>query len=82
MRLADDLSCVELVELVTSYLEGRLSPAESTRFEEHVNLCQGCANHLAQMRRTIEAVGRLEPESLHEDAERDLLQAFRAWKAG
>jgi anti-sigma factor RsiW len=80
MRLADDLSCAELVELVTAYLDGSLTPHDSTRFEQHINTCEGCSNHLAQMRRTIETVGRLAPESLDGDAERDLLAAFRTWK--
>ena len=76
------MTCKELVELVTDYLEGALSPRELARFEEHVVSCPPCHLHLEQMRHTIEVVGRIPEESLSHDAEHDLLEAFRAWKRG
>ncbi|MGH3480983.1 MAG: zf-HC2 domain-containing protein, partial [Nocardioidaceae bacterium] len=33
------ISCQEVVELVTDYLEGALSADETTLFEQHLNLC-------------------------------------------
>ncbi|MGH2922340.1 MAG: anti-sigma factor family protein [Gaiellaceae bacterium] len=78
---AEKLSCQELVELVTDYLEGALSPEERARFEEHVDPCSGCGNYLEQMRRTIELSGRLTPEHLPPGAEDVLLGAFRDWKS-
>ena len=80
MRLADDLSCAELVELVTRYLDGALPDDEATRFEEHLAVCEGCSNHLSQMRATVRAVGRLTESDLDEGAAADLLAAFRSWK--
>ena len=59
MKLADDLTCAELVELVTGYLDGALSARDRERFEEHLVLCRGCDIHLSQMRATLGAVGRL-----------------------
>src|SRR4029078_3367823 len=56
------LSCREVVELVTAYLEGALTEAEEVRFEEHLAMCDGCAAYLDQMRRTIDVAGRLDPE--------------------
>jgi anti-sigma factor RsiW len=76
------LSCQELVELVTDYLEGGLPPEERERFEEHLDECGNCREYLAQMRTTIELAGELTPESLPPEAERELLAAFRAWKSG
>ena len=76
------MTCKELVELVTDYLEGALSPRELARFEEHVVSCPPCHLHLEQMRRTIDVVGRIPEESLSPDAEHDLLEAFHAWKRG
>ena len=38
----NDMSCKELVELVTDYLEGALSPANQRRFELHLSKCEGC----------------------------------------
>jgi len=53
------LVCQEVVELVTDYLEGALSPAEHRRFEEHLAGCPHCTEYLAQMRETIRLAGRL-----------------------
>jgi anti-sigma factor RsiW len=75
------LSCQELVELVTDYLEGALPDEERARFEAHVGPCSGCAEYLEQLRTTIALAGRLEPESLSPQAEEVLLRAFRGWRA-
>jgi hypothetical protein len=64
-----DLTCQELVELVTEYLEGGLTAAERERFEEHVVVCGGCANHLDQIRTTIELAGRVTVDDLLEETE-------------
>jgi anti-sigma factor RsiW len=76
------MTCKELVELVTEYLDGALPPREVARFEEHIVSCPPCHAHLEQMRRTIEVVGRLPAEALSPDAEQDLREAFRSWKRG
>ena len=77
----EQLSCQELVELVTDYLEGALSREEADRFEDHIGRCTGCAAYLDQIRQTIVLTGRLTPESLSPEAERELLEAFRGWRA-
>lgn len=74
------LSCQELVELVTAYLEGALSAEDEARFEEHIAGCDGCTAYVEQMRATIRLVGRITPEAIPADAERELLEAFRTWK--
>jgi anti-sigma factor RsiW len=75
----EQLSCQELVELVTDYLEGGLSPEESARFEAHIGICDGCNVYLEQMRQTIEVSGRVTADALAPEAERRLLEAFRGW---
>lgn len=80
MKLEDDLTCKELVELVTAYHEGSLSTSDRQRFEEHVVFCDGCASYLDGMRRTIEVTGRLTEDDLLPEMERDLLSAFRDWR--
>ena len=77
-----DLTCRELVELVTDYYEGALSARDRARFEGHVSVCHGCTAYVEQMRETLAVVGRIEPESLTPEAEQELLAAFRGWKAG
>jgi anti-sigma factor RsiW len=78
----DDLPCQQLVELVTDYLEDRLSEPERIRFEAHLALCSGCRPYLEQMRQTIRALGRLAEESIEPEAKQRLLAAFRDWRRG
>jgi predicted anti-sigma-YlaC factor YlaD len=73
------MSCQELVELVTAYLEGGLSPEEHARFEGHLAECGTCQVYLEQMRKTIRLLGRVNPGDLTPEAERELLAAFRSW---
>lgn len=75
------MRCRELVELVTAYLEGALSPADRMRFDAHLAQCDGCTTYLDQMRRTIELTGTLRIEDVSPEAERLLLQTFRNWHA-
>ena len=71
-----DLTCQELVELVTDYCEGALTPSERERFEAHLAVCEGCAAYLEQIRTTVRlvrATGEQPPEVA------GLLRAFRDW---
>ena len=58
------LSCKELVELVTDYLEGALDEPTNARFEEHIAGCDGCTEYVEQMRETIRLVGHVEESRL------------------
>ena len=74
-----DLTCRELVELVTEYLDGALSPSERERFEAHLALCEGCELYVDQIRTTVELVG--ESRALEERPEvTALLEAFRGYR--
>ena len=75
------MTCRELVELTTDYLEERLGGPDRERFEDHVALCPGCQAYLDQMRATLRALGRIPEESLSPAAREELLHAFRDWKA-
>ncbi len=79
MATADDLTCRELVELVTDYLDDRLSPIDRARFEAHLVECEACRTYLEQFRQTIRVLGRLPEESLSPEAREALLTAFRGW---
>lgn len=82
MKLSNDLTCVELVAIVTDYLEGALSARDRERFEQHLVFCDGCANYLDHMRKTISVTGRLTEDDLAPATAADLLDAFRDWKRG
>jgi anti-sigma factor RsiW len=75
------LTCQQLVELVTDYLEGALDAETLLRFEEHIAGCAGCTAYLEQMRQTARMVGRLEEKNLSEPAKTKLMAAFRDWKS-
>jgi anti-sigma factor RsiW len=78
----EQLSCQELVELVTDYVEDTLGPFERASFEHHIATCKGCHDYVAQMRTTIELTGRLTPADVSPEAEAKLLAAFGDWKSG
>jgi anti-sigma factor RsiW len=73
------LTCQELVEVVTDYVEGSLSDEDVQRFDEHLASCMGCATYVAQMRQTIELTGTLREEDLSPDARDALLARFHDW---
>src|SRR5215475_12212111 len=56
-----ELTCKELTELITDYLEERLSQTDRIRFEQHLSGCSGCVAYVDQMRMTIQAVGSKPP---------------------
>jgi len=58
------LTCQELVELVTDYLEGALREDGRARFDNHLATCRNCVIYLEQMQTTIRVIGRLREESV------------------
>lgn len=50
---ARSIACRQLVELVTDYLEGVLSPAQLSAVEDHLAACEDCSRYLSQMRQVI-----------------------------
>lgn len=73
------LTCKELVELVTGYLDGSLRGRRLRRFEAHLSACDGCTRYVAQMQATIRATGMLTEEQVTEEQKTVLLTAFRDW---
>jgi anti-sigma factor RsiW len=76
-----ELTCKELVELVTEYLEGKLSLDDHRRFSEHLVLCDGCQVYVQEMRVMIATLGRLTEQSISTGPREKLLHVFRRWKA-
>jgi anti-sigma factor RsiW len=74
-----EMPCRELVELVTDYLEDRLSLLDRERFEAHLAACEACRIYLEQFAQTVRTLGRLPEESLSPEARNALLAAFRGW---
>lgn len=75
-----EITCRELVELVTDYLEGAMSAEDRARVDAHLSTCDGCQNYLEQMRETIRLTGRLTEAEIPEAQRRRLIDAFRDWQ--
>jgi anti-sigma factor RsiW len=80
MTHAHEISCQELVNAITAYVEGTLPAAERARFDEHLSGCAHCRTYLEQMRDTIAALGTLREQELSPETRAGLLEAFRGWR--
>jgi anti-sigma factor RsiW len=74
------MTCREVVELMTDYLEGALSTFDRTRFEQHLAGCAGCTAYLEQLRVSLRVVGALAAEPVPEAQRAELVAAFRDWR--
>lgn len=73
------LTCHEVIDLLTDYLEDALPTEERKRVEEHLAICDGCTAYLETMRETIRLTGMLTEEQIPSDQQHELLEAFRGW---
>jgi predicted anti-sigma-YlaC factor YlaD len=76
------LTCREMVELVTEYIEGTMPLRLRAIFEAHLSVCPGCTAYLDQMRQTIRVLGKLTEEAIAPQVRDELLKAFQDWKRG
>ena len=67
---------------MTAYLDGALDSTDRDRLEAHLAECPHCAEYLAQIRITIDALGHVEPDGLSEEAVDELVGLYRRWQAG
>ena len=77
--LSRDLECQQAVELVTDYLEHRLSRRRRRRFESHLKNCPHCEIYLDQIRTTIAALGHLQPDDLDPATRNGLIEMYRRY---
>ena len=82
MTIDDALTCKEVVELVTDYLENVLLPGLRKQLEEHVADCPGCTNYIEQVRLTVSMLHQLAQEPVYPETKQELLEVFRNWKQG
>ncbi len=75
------LTCHDVVEIITDYLEDALSPADRLRVEDHLRACPGCTNYLEQMREMIRLTGMVNEDEIPEERRQQLQDAFRTWAA-
>jgi anti-sigma factor RsiW len=73
------MTCIELVELVTAYLEGAMDADTRALFDAHLEKCPGCRNYLEQFRATSRTVSAIDEDELDPAFRDRLLEAFRGW---
>jgi len=76
------VTCREVVELMTDYLDGALSATDLERFERHMHGCDGCRAYLVQLRTARSLIGKAAYEPVPEPLKAELMNAFRTWRAG
>jgi hypothetical protein len=76
---AVEITCREMVELMTDYLEDAMTSDTRERFERHLAGCDGCTNYLGQLREAIRATGMITEEEIPAERKDELLGAFRDW---
>lgn len=74
------LTCQEIVELVTDYVEGTMSPELRASFEFHLSKCDGCTNYVEQIAMTIRLAGKVEAAELSPEFRARLIEAFRDFR--
>jgi anti-sigma factor RsiW len=74
------LTCHEVIELLSDYIDGALSVDQGQRVDDHLALCEGCATYLDQMRETIRLSGMVTEEQVPDEQKAALLAAFRDWR--
>jgi Putative zinc-finger len=74
-------TCNQVIELATEYVEGAMTDSQMTRFEMHLNFCDGCFSFVDQIRVTAAMAGQLTDEEIPEETKTKLLAAFRDWKS-
>lgn len=79
--LAGWLTCLEVTEAITNYLEGNLGFVDRIRFQMHLGFCRGCRRYLRQMRLTLRTLCTLPLPPMPPAVRDELLQRFRTWKA-
>jgi anti-sigma factor RsiW len=67
---------------MSDYLDGALSPGDRERLEAHLSTCPHCTEYLAQIRATVTAAGRVQPDDLSDEALDELVTLYRRWRQG
>jgi anti-sigma factor RsiW len=73
------LTCHEVIDLLSTYIDGGLSSDDRHRVEDHLAGCDGCATYLEQMREAIRLTGMVTEEQIPQEQKAALLDAFRDW---
>jgi anti-sigma factor RsiW len=76
------VTCRQVVQLLTDYLDGALSAADRARVDEHLAGCDACTAFIAQLRTMGRVTAELAAEDVPAPLKADLMRAFRDWRPG
>lgn len=76
-RRRDIVTCQDAVELITAYLDDALPAQERRTLERHLRACEHCAEYLSQLKATIAAAGRIDPDELSPSTRDALIDLYR-----
>ena len=65
---------------MTAYLDGAIVADDRARLEAHLAECPHCSEYLAQLRITVAALGRAEPDDLSDEAVEEFVALYRRWR--
>ena len=68
--------------MMSDYLDGALRDRDRVRLERHLADCANCSEYLAQLRVTIAALGRAEPDDLPDETLAEFVALYRRWQSG
>ena len=74
---ANHITCRQLVELASDYLEQALESGDAELFEQHLVYCEGCEHYVEEVRRTISLSSRLRDDEVPAETVERLLTEFR-----
>jgi anti-sigma factor RsiW len=72
-----DITCHDAVELITAYLDDALPARKRRILEHHLSRCEHCAEYLSQLKVTIAAAGRVDPDQLSPSTQQALIELYR-----
>jgi anti-sigma factor RsiW len=75
------LTCQELVELITDYVEGALDEQRHADVTRHLSECDDCLRYVSQLQQTGRVLASTPAPTLSTEDRAALLAAYREWCA-
>jgi anti-sigma factor RsiW len=79
-RRPKPLSCREVVELVSDFVDGVLPEAMRLRMEAHLSGCDPCVAYVGQIRATVALAHQVDAEPVDPAARQRLVDLYRQWQ--
>jgi len=71
------LSCKELTEILTEYMEGSMPFSQRAALRFHLMMCEHCRAYVRQTKMTMKALGKLPVEPMPDPVKEELLRHYR-----